>query len=168
MVRSGDALRVLELQVLTADDWPLWRQLRLAALADAPYAFGSTLEDWRDQPEQRWRDRLGGETHDVVARLGELGLVGMVSGVRPDDTGVAELISMWVAPAARGRHVGDALLHHVMDWARGAGAHTLALDVVVANGPAVALYRRHGFVESGPVAEPDPAKPEVRMQRALG
>lgn len=154
--------------MLTAQDWPVWRELRLAALAEAPYAFGSTLADWRDAPEQRWRDRLGDETHDVAARLDELGPVGMVSGVRPDDTGVAELISMWVAPAARGRHVGDALVQHVLSWARGGDAHSLALDVVVANEAAVALYRRHGFVESGPVADPDPAKPEVRMLRVLG
>lgn len=51
---------VIELRVLTPDHWPAWRELRLAALAEAPYAFGSRLADWqgdRDR-EQRWRDRL--------------------------------------------------------------------------------------------------------------
>lgn len=46
--------------MLTPDDWPIWRELRLAALAEAPQAFGSRLADWQGEGdrEERWRDRL--------------------------------------------------------------------------------------------------------------
>jgi ribosomal protein S18 acetylase RimI-like enzyme len=138
---------VIELRILTPDEWPVWRELRLAALAEAPYAFGSRLEQWQgdgDRPE-RWRDRLAiPGSYNVVAVLDGRPL-GMVSGVPTDEPGVAELISMWVDPEARGRGVGDHLIQVVERWARGRGAEVLRLAVTPANSAAAGLYRRNGF-----------------------
>jgi len=36
---------MIEARVLSEDDWKLWRELRLAALTEAPYAFGAQLSD---------------------------------------------------------------------------------------------------------------------------
>lgn len=51
----------VDVLVLTPDDWRLWRELRLAALADAPDAFLSRLADWQGagDTEARWRARVG-------------------------------------------------------------------------------------------------------------
>ena len=46
------------INVLTEDDWSVWRSLRLRALQEAAFAFGSTYEDWKDAPEPQWRQRL--------------------------------------------------------------------------------------------------------------
>lgn len=134
------------LRVLEVDDWADWRELRLAALLDAPSVFGAKLADWQGagDTEKRWRARLGGK-HNVLAYLdGEP--AGMVSGM-PHGNGVA-LISMWVAPFARGRGVGDALVAAVVARADG----TVSLTVKKANLAAAALYRRHGFVDDGPAS----------------
>ncbi len=138
---------MLELRTLTPDDWPLWRELRLAALAEAPEAFGATLAEWSgpgDQ-EERWRARLSipGARDHVVLLDGTP--AGMVSGVPGEDAGVVELISMWVTPAARGRGVGDLLVAAVEQWARDEGATTLRLAVMRDNPVATTLYERHGF-----------------------
>src|SRR5919112_588763 len=149
--------QVIEIQVLSPDDWPQWRELRRAALAETPEAFGSSLADWSgpgDTP-QRWRARLADVPLNLVLRL-DRRPAGMVSAVPTADPGEVEVISLWVAPAARGRGVGDAALREVLDWAERRGARSVVLSVRAQNAPAVRLYRRHGFVDAG-VPPDDPA-----------
>jgi ribosomal protein S18 acetylase RimI-like enzyme len=163
---------VIELRVLTPDDWPLWRELRLAALSEAPYAFGSRLADWQGMGDraERWRGRLSipGSYNIVAVVDGRPG--GMVSGV-PDDEqdNAAELISMWVSPTVRGRGVGDELIAAVERWARQAGAGQLKLAVTDGNENASALYRRSGFKVTGELGDlmPDGVHREVIMAKDL-
>jgi len=163
---------VIELRVLTPDDWPAWRELRLAALAEAPHAFGSRLADWQGDGdrEQRWRDRLGiPGSYNVIAVL-DGQPVGMASGVPAEgDDGAAELISMWVSPAARGRGVADRLVRAVEEWARQAGAGVLKLAVTEGNASAVALYQRRGFADTGELGDlmPDGVRREHVMAKLL-
>lgn len=140
---------MIELTALSSDDWQLWRSLRLRALEEAPHAFGSRLADWKDAEEARWRQRLEipGAVHFIARSDGRA--VGMASGIPTERTDAAELISMWVAPEARGRGVGDALVLAVVRWARARGARELHLGVVAANRHAIALYARHGFADRG-------------------
>ncbi|MFB8352015.1 GNAT family N-acetyltransferase [Streptomyces niveus] len=139
---------MVRLRVLTANDWPLWREARLAALAESPHAFKSRLADWHRGGEERWRARLETPgTYNVVASLNGL-IAGMASGV-PGEGGVCELRSVWVGPGARGLGVADRLIAAVETWARRSGATTLKLAVIPGNDPAVALYLRNGFVLTG-------------------
>jgi ribosomal protein S18 acetylase RimI-like enzyme len=145
---------VIEIRVIGGDDWQLWRDLRLAALADAPDAFGSTLADWRDAPEPRWRERLSGpDDRNFVAYLDGTP-VGMATAT-PANPHTVDLISMYVAASARGHGIADQLITAVVDRARALGAGTVRLDVRHTNARAAAVYRRHGFVPS-PVPAEDP------------
>lgn len=144
---SNDAIA---LRVVGADDWLLWRSLRLEALEEAAYAFTSTLADWQGEgdTELRWRNRLSTIALNIVAyRNGKA--AGMVSGTAPNHDGTVELISMWVAPFARGRRVGDALVGAMIEWARTSGATGVALEVFESNDRAVTLYRRNRFIDVG-------------------
>lgn len=162
---------MIEIRALTPDDWETWRDLRLAALAEAPHAFGSTLADWQGEGdrEDRWRARLGlPGSHNLVATL-EAEHVGMASGAPGEDNAVVELISMWVAPAGRGRGVGDALVREVERWARSVGATLLRLEVAAGNDAAAALYERHGFALTGELGDlmPDGVRRELVMAKPL-
>ncbi|WP_030410046.1 GNAT family N-acetyltransferase [Streptomyces sp. NRRL S-1448] len=160
---------MIELQVLTADDWTVWRELRIAALTDAPEAFGSRLADWQGEGdrEERWRGRLSipGSRHFAAVLEGKP--VGMISGVPGPDSGVVELISMWVSKDARGQGVGDQLLRAAEQWAQQTRAEALQLAVRPGNENALALYLRNGFHDTGPVgrALPDGRREHVMVKR---
>ena len=70
----------LQLRRLSTDDWAAFAALRLAALTEAPDAFGSTLAEWRDASEQRWRNRVAVAPLNLVASL-DGSDVGMLSGI---------------------------------------------------------------------------------------
>lgn len=149
---------VIELRALSVEDWRLWRALRLAALADAPDAFGSRLADWQGEAdrEERWRSRLAiPQSHNIIAEA-DGHPVGMASGMPSDDAKVRELIAMWVSPKARGAGVGDALIAGVAQWARASGASRLRLAVYEHNAAAKRLYERNGFTELAPASDSEP------------
>jgi len=158
---------VVELRIVGSDDWTQWRTLRLAALGEAPYAFSSRLADWQGDgdTEGRWRSRLTDVPCNVVAEL-DAQPAGMVSATAPA-SGTTELISMWVAPFARGRGVGDALIGAVVGWAGSQSARRLVVRVMVGNTAAVALFRRHGFEDTGLVVENPDGSREAEVAREL-
>ncbi|MEU5023085.1 GNAT family N-acetyltransferase [Streptomyces milbemycinicus] len=130
---------------VTEDDWPLWREVRLAALTDAPHAFKARLADWHTGGEEQWRARLAlPGAYNVVALL-DGRAAGMARGV-PGGGRASELRSVWVSPEARGSGIADQLIAAVEAWARQSGATVLKLAVIPGNGPAIALYQRNGFV----------------------
>jgi ribosomal protein S18 acetylase RimI-like enzyme len=155
----------LAVRAILADEWQGWRALRLAALGEAPYAFGATLGQWRDAGEDQWRQRLMSVALNLMAMLDDRP-VGMVSATAAADREV-ELISMWVAPVARGCGVGDALIQAVVGWAQGQPSDRVILAVRAGNAPAIALYKRHGFRDAGWASPPDDPWPERRMVLAL-
>ena len=142
---------VIHTIALSPDDWRIWRDLRLAALADAPAAFGSTLAEWTGggDTEQRWRARLTSVALNVVLTLDDE-LAGMISATAPGPDGVIELISLWVAGFARGHGVGDAAVDAVKAWAQSEHSDTsVILSVKSDNRPAIRLFERHGFTDAG-------------------
>jgi GNAT superfamily N-acetyltransferase len=132
---------------LGPDDWRTWRAVRLAALAESPRAFSSSLAREQGYAESDWRDRLGPARGLKAVADDDAGLVG---GWVPEDRGGAvELYSMWVRPEWRGKGVGDLLVDEVVAWATENGHPRVDLWVVDGNKVAERLYRRHGFEMTG-------------------
>jgi GNAT superfamily N-acetyltransferase len=156
---------------VTADEWPVLRDIRLAALQDTPSAFGTTYAEAAALTEEHWRERAARGSM-FFAHLPEVSTakpVGLAGGYLSDpDT--AHLISMWVDPRARGQRVGEALIGRVAQWAKDeTNASTLCLWVTGGNESALRLYERCGFTRTGerqPLPS-DPSLDEVVMSRPL-
>lgn len=148
-----------ELVRLDADGWTVFRDVRLASLADAPHAFGSRHADWVGATEERWRARLTDVPLTVVARLG-VRCVGVVSGAPSGDH--VELISMWVSPEQRGTGLAGRLIDSV---AQRATSQSLGTELMVRdeNARAIGAYEHAGFADLG--VPPDWPADEPRERR---
>jgi len=117
--------------------------------------------------EERWRSALVDRARFVAESGGEV--IGTVGGGASDVTGSAALTALWVAPAARGRGVGEALVNAVLEWAKDAGHEQVMLWVVEGNSAAESLYLRTGFRRTGSVQMVRPGDPRIEheMSRRL-
>jgi GNAT superfamily N-acetyltransferase len=154
---------------VSAEEWRALRDVRLRALEDAPHAFATRFEEARERPEEWWidwaaRSAAGDGQAMFLAWDGDtaVGIAGTFV-----DEGARWLISMWTAPAARGRGVGRALVAAVVAFARSAGTAELLLEVTEGNDEADALYRRCGFVDAGSGEGHDDGTPTHLMRLAL-
>jgi GNAT superfamily N-acetyltransferase len=155
-----------------ADQGSLLRALRLAALADAPGAFGQTLGDAAAQRDEDWastaRASSAGDRRAWFIAFSDNRPIGLVQGRRrpPHDCLV---FSMWVDPTVRRAGVGRALLDAVDEWARGWGARKVVLWVIGGNHGALRFYERLGFglVESGPDADSGALYGALAMSRSV-
>jgi ribosomal protein S18 acetylase RimI-like enzyme len=172
-VRYSAAEDRAEVRRLREADWKLFRELRLAMLADTPLAYTETLEQSRTFDEQEWRSRArrgqaGGSAATFVAADEDGGLVATMGGVL-EAVRSALLVSVFVRPEYRASGLADRLLDEVLRWAREeAGARRIRLLVHEENPRAIAFYARSGFRPTGRT-EPYPLDPEAReVELAMG
>ena len=137
-----------------AEEWPVYRDLRLSALHESPDAYGSIYAAESAQTDEEWAERLA----RGVTSEGELPLIAEFDGepsglawVRIEERAPesAHLYQMWVAPHCRRHGVGRALVDAATAWARAMGARQFELDVTCDNEVAIRLYEGAGFVVQG-------------------
>ncbi|MCX4970375.1 GNAT family N-acetyltransferase [Streptomyces sp. NBC_00654] len=180
-----------------AEEWPLARELRLAALQDpmAPLAFLETYESALGKPDEFWQGRTadaaaGVNVTQFVAEAPDGAWVGTVTVLveRPEgearfgdapEVNQGHLVGVFVRPEARGTGVTDALFRAAVDWAWSLSEPWLErvrLYVHENNPRAAAFYRRFGFVPSGQTVpmpggasdrEPD-QEPDLELEYVLG
>ena len=144
--------REIRIQRVRREEWERVRELRLRALADAPHAFGSTLERERRLGEAGWIDWIEGwegATNVMFVAERDEGWIGMALGSRTGDEPEAHLYGMWVEPAWRARGVGAELVERVLSWARSWGARSVILAVTETNARAATFYEHLGFQDTG-------------------
>jgi ribosomal protein S18 acetylase RimI-like enzyme len=164
------------IEQLTPADHERLRSVRLRALSDTPAAFGTPWAEAAAWPSVVWREQLEHATTFVAVGPGvaqptfttKTADVGVVRCVLHAQAETASLISLWVAPEARGAGIASTLIASVLAFARRQKMGRVVLDVVDTNTPAIALYRKHGFAPNGERrAMQDPDLTEIQLERLL-
>ena len=156
------------------DEGLVLRQIRLAALADAPGDATTTLARAEARREDRWHEAAtanasGGLQATFFAEVkGTPEPIGLI-GAYANESGIVNLVGLWSAPGHRDVGVATALLEAVAAWARTIGADRLRMWVVERNEFATAFYRNEGFEPTGAAIpyELDPRLKQVAMVRSL-
>src|SRR3954471_12890112 len=92
----------MEIRATSADDWLILKEIRLAALKNAPTAFGVSYATAAAYSDEQWRERAAGPHPEFLLAYGDGGAVGMIGGGVSAATAEYNLIAMWVRPAHRG------------------------------------------------------------------
>lgn len=106
--------------------------------------------------------KLAAQALLVQARDDDGALAGLVAIYCNDhDTGIAYISNVCVAPAHTRRGIAGRLLDQALARARAAGMRGARLTVHANNAGALALYRKHGFMQQGRTG------PELSMELAF-
>jgi len=122
-----------------------------AALANAAYAFSSTLESALKRSDEDWRRitrQYAGDPNSITFFAFENEIpCGMSACVIAGSE--AEMLAVWVDPACRRKGAGRALIEFACNWSRLHGAKQLKVGVFDDNRGALAFYRSAGFNDGG-------------------
>ncbi|ULH15648.1 GNAT family N-acetyltransferase [Deinococcus sp. KNUC1210] len=143
------------LRPLTATDAPDYFPFRLRGLEESPLAFGRSADEYRQETPESVAASLEPLEHERVTfgAFVEGKLVGSMTLVRQSahkQRHKAMLYAVYVAPEARGQHVGSQLLDALLKWAGTVpGLRQIQLAVSVPQDAAYRLYLRGGFTVYG-------------------
>lgn len=145
-------------------DWQDLKATRLAALLDAPTAFGVSHASAAAYLDEDWQRRATSspERAFLLAYVGgkPVGIAAHAVSAK----GECNLLAMWVQPAFRAMGIAAALVDAVKARAVAGGHRRLVLDVSPDNPRAAAFYRKQGFVFL-PEWEPLESHPHIQVQK---
>ncbi|WP_462418544.1 GNAT family N-acetyltransferase [Kytococcus sp. Marseille-QA3725] len=131
---------------LAADEWEIFRTLRLRALQEDPEAFVASYEEESEQSDGEWQERMKHSTRIGAQQGSEWVALASVGdeGTRQDDD-LGEVYGIWVTPSLRGEGVARQLMEHAEQVARNAGYSHLVYWVNTDNARAVAFASSIGY-----------------------
>lgn len=147
---------MIEIKILMPEQWQLYKNLRCAALADAPYAYSSTLDEALKRSDEDWQQlslQYARDPSVTYFAFEEEVPCGMSACVI--DGSEAEMFALWVDPIFRRKGVGGRLVEFARAWSGSRGCRKLKVGVFDDNPAALMFYRSAGFEDVGQI------KPEL-------
>jgi len=156
---------------LSADEWPLFKELRLRSLAESPHAFGSSHEKECEKKDSYWQKLVKGNKNstpsEFLVALHDDEAIGLVFCFQDkEDPSEARLGGIWVSPEMREHGIGSLLMEMSISWAQNCGCKCLKLWNVDQNEAALKLYEKLGFHQSGK-KQAHPLYPELSLHEHI-
>ncbi|MGK5025990.1 GNAT family N-acetyltransferase [Janthinobacterium sp. RB2R34] len=154
----------LVIRATQAADWQDIKATRLAALLDAPTAFGASHAGAAAFTDEDWQRRAVSTPQRtfLLAWAGSQA-IGIAAHVVNGD-GESSLQAMWVKREYRGMEIAAGLVDAVKQLCIAAGQSRLVLDVSPDNTRAAAFYKKQGFVFL-PQWETLDSHPHIQVQK---
>jgi ribosomal protein S18 acetylase RimI-like enzyme len=144
----------MHVRALVPQDALAFHAFRLRGLKESPEAFASSYEEEAGTPIEEIERRLEPKSDSVIfGAFQGSELRALVGLQRESKAKLAHKSSIWglyVAPEVQGRGVGAQIMRHALSHAAAVfGSRQVNIGVSTLNSPAIALYKRLGFVEYG-------------------
>jgi ribosomal protein S18 acetylase RimI-like enzyme len=141
----------MEIRTLERGDAAVFHQTHIRALTDHPGAFGASLDEQLKLTEEQVADQLAPIPQRFMLGVFEDGglcaFAGFYQAPRAKMRHRGHIWGLYVAPEARGRGFGRALLSEIIERARALeGLEEIVLAATVGNAHAQRVYRAAGFV----------------------
>ena len=135
---------------IQAGEIELYKQVRLASLQDAPYAFEITYDSARRRTDETWRERaesgVQGTDGATFFAFSEDVPIGIAAIFRTQDQAdLGELMQVWVNSDYRGTSVAWDLMDAIFKWAGENSYRRIIAGVTSVNARALKFYTRYGF-----------------------
>ena len=145
-------------------DWQDLKATRLAALLDAPTAFGASHASAAAFTDEDWQQRaVSTPQRTFLLAYADGQAVGLAAHV-VSLNGEASLQAMWVKREYRGMEIAAGLVDAVKQLCVAGGHGRLVLDVSPDNARAAAFYQKQGFVFL-PEWEALDSHPHIQVQK---
>jgi len=108
-------------RALTAEDWQIFRQIRLRALRVHPGVYLGSYKDAAARTEREWKEMLDGYGKCIFGLFDRDRMIGLAAifTSREDPSGQSGVLAMdYIDPSYRGRCLSKLLYQLRIDWAR--------------------------------------------------
>lgn len=138
---------LIDYRVLTMEDIPAYRQLRLESLQINPECFGSNYEQEREKKILFFEEHIASQSeHLMLGAFSQDTLTGLCGLIALDDEKYM-LVGMYVTPQYRGFGIAGQLICQAQAMLVNSTRSAMILTVYEGNNAAIGLYEQAGFYQ---------------------
>ena len=146
---------MITIRRIKKEECDVYKEVRLRALKEAPYAFSTTYDSAMQRSDDMWKQQVfgaatGADQAIFIVLSEEKITIGLAALYRSStDQKSGEMAQVWISPEYRRRGIGKELLDKVIHWGKENGIADFEARIMEGNEQAIAFYKKNNFTETG-------------------